>query len=687
MTFLAPLFLIGLGALAVPLLVHLTHRERRDPIRFPSLMFVRQIPFRTQRRQRIRHWLLFLLRAAGVALIALAFARPLLEGAGVGAAGGGAARDVVVLLDRSYSMQHGERWERAVAAIHRLIDGLAPEDHASLVLFSDRPEVAHQGSGDRSVLRAAVDRATPGPGVTRFGPALELARELLAQSQLPRREALLVSDLQRSGWDGRDDLRLPPGTDLSIVDLSDDEVENAAIAEVLIDREDGRATVAARVVNPGDRPVSRRRVTVELDGQERGSESVDLPPGGSTVVRFAGLPAPERPARGRIRLSPDALRVDDVFHFVLAPVLPIRILIVEGPGMRSRESLYLRQALSLGRNPPFAFETRRSVPRAADLNGWDVVILHDAPASDAAAQGLRSFVTGGGGLLVSLGQRSGPAQLQTGFPELLAAGGGNVTDRLADRGAAMSVLAYDHPAFAPFRTPRSGDFSATRFFRYRRLTAGTAARVLARFDDGSLALADASLGSGRALLWTSDLGNVWNDFPLQPVFLPFVHRVVLYLADFREVPASYGVGSLLDLATVVPEAPTEEEIVVEAPSGERTSVGAGTARVQLREPGFYQLRGVEAAPGSGTVVAVNPNVAESDLTPLDAEELAGAVSAREARDTTARGVQPELTLAEMERRQGLWWYLLLAVLFLLAVETVVAARTPATAVTRPHRGT
>ena len=53
MAFLAPLFLAGLLALAVPLLVHLTHRQRREPVPFPSLMFLRRIEFRTTRRQRI----------------------------------------------------------------------------------------------------------------------------------------------------------------------------------------------------------------------------------------------------------------------------------------------------------------------------------------------------------------------------------------------------------------------------------------------------------------------------------------------------------------------------------------------------------------------------------------------------------------------------------------------------------
>jgi len=78
-SFLTPAFLVGLGALAVPILIHLIQRERKRVIEFPSLMFVRRIPYQSVRRRRIRHWFLLLLRAAAVALIVAAFSRPFFQ--------------------------------------------------------------------------------------------------------------------------------------------------------------------------------------------------------------------------------------------------------------------------------------------------------------------------------------------------------------------------------------------------------------------------------------------------------------------------------------------------------------------------------------------------------------------------------------------------------------------------------
>src|SRR6202171_5816691 len=98
MAFLTPFFLLGLSAIAIPVLIHLIQREKKRVIEFPSLMFVRRIPYQSVRRRRIRHWALLLLRAAAIALIVAAFARPFLRQGAIAAGGGGGGRGGVLLL-------------------------------------------------------------------------------------------------------------------------------------------------------------------------------------------------------------------------------------------------------------------------------------------------------------------------------------------------------------------------------------------------------------------------------------------------------------------------------------------------------------------------------------------------------------------------------------------------------------
>src|ERR1044071_5975015 len=193
MSFLAPLFFVALAGLAIPVLLHLTQREKKQVVRFPSLMFVRRIPYQSVRRRKIQNWLLLAVRLAALALLIFAFARPLILRGDAPPAPGTGAREVVVLVDTSYSMGYGDRWERARAAAHDQISKLQPSDRASIVLFASGAEIALRSTAEQEALTAAVAAAKPGAAATRYAPALKVAGSILNESTLPRREVILIS--------------------------------------------------------------------------------------------------------------------------------------------------------------------------------------------------------------------------------------------------------------------------------------------------------------------------------------------------------------------------------------------------------------------------------------------------------------------------------------------------------------
>src|SRR5262245_53926755 len=169
MSFLAPLFFVGLGAIAVPVFVHLIQRERKRVVEFPSLMFVQKIPYQSVRRRRIRHWFLLLMRAAAIALIVLAFSRPFFPGgaaAGIGTLG--ASREVVILLDQSASMGYADWWERGRDEAKKVIGSIGANDRATLVLFGRNAEENIRATSDRGRLEGAVNAAGLTSGATRY---------------------------------------------------------------------------------------------------------------------------------------------------------------------------------------------------------------------------------------------------------------------------------------------------------------------------------------------------------------------------------------------------------------------------------------------------------------------------------------------------------------------------------------
>lgn len=674
MGFLAPAFLLGLLALLVPVLLHLVHRERRETKAFPSLMFLRRVPHRSVRRRRIRQWLLLSLRCTALVLLAVAFAQPVLDSAARpgGAAGGAVAR--VVLVDRSYSMGYGDRFPRAREAARAVLAEAGAGDLTGLVLFGEDAEAATPLTDDRLLLEAALDGAELGWGRTRFAPALKLGMRLLDESGRPRRELVLVSDFQSRALDGLDEVQLPAGTELRFVDLGERTPHNRGITDVTLQRvyEGGRERVAvtARIARQGERSGGAVPVTLELGGQAVGSRAVDLVDRSVASVQFDPVPFPAEARQAVVRLERDELPQDDAFRFVLAPGQDVIVLVVRRDGARSAESLFLRRALAIGDRPRFEVREReRSSLRPRDLGDARVVVLNDAPwPSGETGQALHAFAGRGGGVLLALGPRSAPGTWDASASARL--GGdrdGAIVDRSADSGGTLAYLDYDHPVLQLFRRPRSGEFASARFLRYRALRPPGASAVLARFDDGAPALVEARVGEGRVLAWASSLDTLWNDLPLQPVFLPFLHRLVSHAAGYAERPAWRQVGEVLELPAL-----EKGRWIGRNALAEKGLAGGDGRFVKLEAAGFYELGpSLDDSPGAVLTVAVNADPAEADLQSADPEEVtAGLTRAASAVAVDAAGLSGD----DPQPRQDGWWFLLLAALAVLAAETALSNR-------------
>ncbi|MFC1544522.1 hypothetical protein ACFL4Y_04660, partial [Gemmatimonadota bacterium] len=164
----------------------------------------------------------------------------------------------------------------------------------------------------------------------------------------------------------------------------------------------------------------------------------------------------------------------------------------------------------------------------------------------------------------------------------------------------------------------------------------------------------------------------WNDLALQPVFLPLVHQMARHVTDYREFREYYTVGETYQIPLQGDQ--REASIRAIAPSGEalEAAVSAGEAVLALEEPGFYALDGLPDEWTGPRVVAVNHDPAESDLTPMDPEEL--LLAAREPVEGAAARFVEEIGPEAAEEHQSLWWYILLALFLLLSGETVAANR-------------
>src|SRR5262249_43721488 len=249
------LFLLGLAAVSLPILVHLVRRTRAPRVEFPSLMFVRRIPQRTIRRRRLHNLLLLALRSLALLFLVIAFARPYFSKRLLPGVGGQRAN--VVLIDNSFSMRYGKLLDTARQRARTVVDEMQGNDQATIVSLGPSYEVIGRLTSYKQALRAAIDAVQPGYGRTDYGQALRGAERILDTTELASRRILLISDFQATGVRPNEtSYRLKPGVQLTAIDVGESNEANLAITEVgvqpIIYQQKYTDRLTARVTNFSD---------------------------------------------------------------------------------------------------------------------------------------------------------------------------------------------------------------------------------------------------------------------------------------------------------------------------------------------------------------------------------------------------------------------------------------------------
>jgi hypothetical protein len=701
MSFLSPWYILGLAAIAAPVVLHLIRRVPRGEVPFGSVMFLSPTPPRLTRRNRLDQWLLLFIRAAAFSLLAFAFARPFWRQDTKLDSGDGEGSRIALLIDTSASMRRGNVWPRAQAAAREVIANCRPADELAVFAFDDsfRESVGFSQSNSldaarrRAVALAAVDRLTPTWGATHLGQALidgvsvlgSLADADAKRGKMPRR-MVLIGDLQQGShlselgdfeWPSDVELELKtvaqPGSNAGLHALDDLPAAGSSTGET-------QATQRRiRVTNDADSQSEKFELVWSDDKNPAASPSIEVyvPAGESRVVR---LPRPPKSSpRRTLLLKGDAYDFDNTLYLADTRRDEKTVYYV-GKDQAADTSglLYYVERVFLDTTD----QTVRVIaaPSTADL-AWTapdrsipLVIIASEPAP-ANARRLRDYAQGGGTVLW--------VPVNPGRAAALAAVAGVAAFDIDEppRGSDVMLreIAFDHPLFAPFAAAQFSDFTKIHFWRHRRLSEAALgeSRVLARFEDGDVALVEKSIGKGRLLVLTSGWQPADSQLARSSKFVP----LMMALLENNNPKLSLGTNyAVHDQVRLPASEGSSGGLTVRKPNGAIVKVSDGQTFAETDEPGVYAVD----SPAGSRAFAVNLDPLETKISPLPKETLEqfGCRLARASRQQTERdnALARQMQSAELENRQQFWRWLILAAVLILILETWLAGR-----LSRPRR--
>jgi Mg-chelatase subunit ChlD len=229
--------LLALAALAIPILIHLLLRRKKQRLRFSTTRFFARQDERSSHRRKLRNLLLLATRLLLLALLVLAFARPYLPTAEPGDTSM-TRRQVVLIVDRSASMQAGDRWAQAITAARAALAELDANDRVALIDASETASVLSPPAPPARI-RSLLDELIPGFGVSDLGEALREATRLLSADGRVHTTLHVISDLQERACETLAAAPVPQGVETRVALIGEPHLPNLAISGLEI--ESGRA--------------------------------------------------------------------------------------------------------------------------------------------------------------------------------------------------------------------------------------------------------------------------------------------------------------------------------------------------------------------------------------------------------------------------------------------------------------
>ncbi len=638
MAFTAPIFLTALAALAVPLVLHLMHRQMPRKLVFPSIRFIFKGREPHQGRRGLREILTLLARLIVLAGVVLLFAEPYWR-AETGGPGGGdrKAGEVVLFFDLSASL-HAADFEALAKRGAREVLARHPGARLALVASSNKTETRLPLGSSETLVKQTAAKLRPTVFRGDHQAALTEAQGLFSDVEGVPRHLVVVTDLQSADWSSVDLGGFNQLAEVQFITPEKEWVHNVGILRVLAEShvrgETRTLESTVRLRNFGLAPAA-----VELTvtaGSRSASRRVTLR-SGTTETYVVRLENPESQI-AVVSITPDRYVLDDTYHLWIGPRPPVRTGIVAArDGAKQLEAFFLRKALVVKQAGFESYEVKLLVPDFMLTQGvrpFQALFVLDAikDYSEIEMQSLAAWVKDGGCLVYFAGRQAADClrNLATakladsrflGFQGDLDQLDSTSLRSLAPGAAAVSVFA-DEPS----------DLFTFPIYRYCRIKPPADVQPLLTLRDGDPFLIQENRERGSVFVFAANLSPAWSDLPTSMSFVPLIRQILE-----ARVAADHG--------------------IVKLEPGENVET-------KLAEFGLQPANPVPIEPGVTVIdsmpAEINITRAESDPGRLDEVQAVGRLLSRDAgfgRAPAAAGVQPEPI-------NGLLAWVLLAFLFL-----------------------
>lgn len=597
---LNPYFLIGLGAVLLPVIAHLISRKSGVKKRFAALTFLLASEGETARRSKIKDLFLLLLRSLIIVLLVIVFAKPAVFS--FTRLGSRDVRSVALVIDNSFSMGYGNIFSTAKNKAKELIESLPDGSFAMVLPLVQTAKSKLVMTQDKRKMKEDLNNIELSNSYTDNERRIEEAFGVLQSAPNQRKEVLLFTDLQKNGWASEDIHR----DWLTLIDVSEGEVlYNNAVTDFNVKESEESIKSDVTVTNFQDTKSRDILGSIFINDNELNG-FFQIEPGATQQKQFSyrksEIPAGEIISRAEI--TPDNLNVDNKRYFVLPRQQGLRVLIVDGDPReiaRLSEGFYINGALeTLSEVLSLDLQLRDNDSfLSEDLENYNLIFMANVgDITPKKSEEIKKFIKNGGTVIIFLGNRIGSNIYNKLLHDVLPAEIGSTTE-------GEFTLVPENSDLEFIRNKES--LKGLKVNKLYDLIPKENSHIIMSTSDKYPFMIRNDDGKGTVILFASTADLSWNNLPLSPLYLPTIKTLCDLPVSKKSLDRNISIGDELTIEI----GDGLEEVTVINPLGKKYEINReNTNFLNTFVPGIYKVE------NEGNILysfAVNIDPVESNL--------------------------------------------------------------------------
>ena len=608
--FLHPFYLFGVSLIIIPVILHLLGRRRIKEKPFSSLFLLKEIKKSSSLWMRIKELILLLLRVFILLFLFLAFSHPLVI-SHIPFWGSSPPKDVAILIDVSMSMADGNIFNTAKNTLLEIFKSVGEGQKVSVIAFSDRIEKKKE-----ILNRAELDGFIKQLNVTFRGTnpmtAIEEAEKKLLAENGFLKELYIISDFQKNGF---------MNIESECSKLQDEKID--VYLSLLSGPKKNLFFTGWKMKPPFPLKGMKIRIFPYLAIADNGSYPVEFflnnamkgiknITGKNRKVSFDFQTGSHHYISGYFHTTGDSLPLDNDYYFAFEVPTNLNVLLIGD----KNKCPYLRTALNPGIKTfvRLRIANPSELPRI-DVEQYDLIIIYNTKFDGIVKAKSMFFLSKGGGVLLIMGDKFAD---EVGNHLL---NGTKIVKKMIAKNGYFSIKSVDtgFEPFTDFKNKGLSNLLDTKFSQYIKLQSNL--RHIITLKNGDALMLYGNINGGRIVVCPFDFKLGWTQLPLKAIFVPFVYRMVLFLAQEKERFQEFSVGEPIRIS--LPK--KLKNAIFVTPDGKRISAlavdmteGINYNLIDTEIPGIYKFISQQ----NDTIpIAVNVKNDESKISPFSTDEL------------------------------------------------------------------